>query len=251
MPGAAILRGRPDMVAETDMAARKASGTAMAMIRRTDRPSDEIMEGAVSPASGPEFSEHDREFLREREGVIRAGLRNFLDVGRALRDIRDHRSGELWKAKYGTFDNYCKARWDIQRQHAHRLVDAAEVVGQMAPVGGNTPTHERQVRPLCQLAKAEDRAKAWAEAVENHGPSPRGRDVHAVVHRMLDDGAEPRSDRPQKAREARGERRESLRLDHSELTEIHEYLEIIDGAIPEEEVKAREALDGLREIFNQ
>ena len=32
---------------------------------------------------------------------------------------------------------------------------------------------------------------------------------------------------------------------------IHEYLEIIDGAIPEEEVKAREALDGLREIFNQ
>ena len=95
-------------------------------------------------ASGQEISEHDREFLQEREGVIRAGLRNFLDVGRALRDIRDHRDGGLWKAKYGTFDNYCKARWDIQRHHAHRLVDAAEVVGQMSPIGDSAPVPTRE-----------------------------------------------------------------------------------------------------------
>ena len=223
------------------------------MTRATDGGLTDETRDTSAIAPGPELSEHDREFLHEREGVIRAGLRNFLDVGRALRDIRDHRDGELWKAKYKTFDNYCKARWDIQRQHAHRLVDAADVVGQMSPVDGNTPipTHERQVRPLCQLARPEDRAKAWAEAVENHGPSPRGRDVHAVVHRMLDDGAEPRSDRPQRPREAKEERRESLRLDHSELVEIHGYLEIMARAIPEDDVRAIEALEGLREIFCQ
>ncbi len=223
------------------------------MIRATDGELTDVTREASATAPGPDLSEHDREFLNEREGVIRAGLRNFLDVGRALRDIRDHRDGGLWKAKYGTFDNYCKARWDIQRQHAHRLVDAADVVGQMSPIGGNAPipTHERQVRPLCQLARPEDRAKAWAEAVENHGPSPRGRDVHAVVHRMLDDGAEPRSDRAQRPRGAKEERRESLRLDYSVLVEIHEYLEVIGCAIPEDKVKAREALDGLREIFDQ
>lgn len=228
------------------MTARKAKGAATGIIRAADGETSAI-------APGPDLSEHDREFLQEREGVIRAGLKNFLDVGRALRDIRDHRDGQLWKAEYGTFDNYCKARWDIQRQHAQRLVDAAEVVGQMSPIGGNTPipTHERQVRPLCQLARPEDRAKAWTEAVENHGPTPRGRDVHAIVHRMLDDGAEPRSDRSQRAREGKEERRQSLRLDHSELVEIHGYLEIIARSIPEEEAEALEALEGLREIFGQ
>ena len=66
---------------------------------------------------------------------------------------------------------------------------------------------------------------------------------------MLGDGAEPRSDRPPRAREEKPGRPESLRLDTPQLGEIRGYLETIARAIPEEESDALDALGQLQEIF--
>lgn len=146
-----------------------------------EKPTDVTREASAT-APGPDLSEHDREFLltNERASSGRAsgtslmwGAPSGTSAITAMAGCGRRNTGLRQIGLQG-------ARWDIQRQHAHRLVDAADVVGQMSPIGGNAPipTHERQVRPLCQLARPEDRAKAWAEAVETMVR------VHAVATSM-------------------------------------------------------------------
>ena len=45
--------------------------------------------------------------------------------GLALMEIRD---GRLYRAEFGTFEEYCNQRWGWERAHAYRLIDAAQVV---------------------------------------------------------------------------------------------------------------------------
>ena len=49
-----------------------------------------------------------RKRLDELEGVIDRGLQTFVNVGNALREIKDD---DLYTTEYDTFDAYCKARW--------------------------------------------------------------------------------------------------------------------------------------------
>ena len=49
-----------------------------------------------------------------------------------------------------TFEEYCKERWGMNRAHAYRLIDAAEVVNNLSPIG-DIPVNESQARPLTQL----------------------------------------------------------------------------------------------------
>ena len=202
---------------------------------------------------GPDLSlsPADRKFLEEREGVIAKGLKNFIEVGRALMEIRDHQGGVLYKDQYGGFEDYCRIRWGIGRDYGYRLMDASTVVRQlkMSPIGDKLPepTCEGQVRSLSLLANAGDMRKAWAEAVEKHGPSPMGREVDAIVRRMLRDGAKRRSKRS--AETPKKKRAAGLRLDARALREIRAHLDAIGRGIPAEKAKAREALERLREIF--
>ena len=53
--------------------------------------------------------------LAELETVIESGIRTFVDVGRALLEIRDSR---LYRESYPTFDEYCRERWGFGRIRA-------------------------------------------------------------------------------------------------------------------------------------
>jgi hypothetical protein len=47
--------------------------------------------------------------LAELERVMERGLQTFVEVGKALADIRD---GELYRGQgYATFEDYCQQRW--------------------------------------------------------------------------------------------------------------------------------------------
>lgn len=98
--------------------------------------------------------------LTHHEGVIERGLETFMDVGRALLAIR---AGRLYRAKHGTFEAYCRERWGMERAHAYRLIDGAQVVDRLSPIG-DTPATESQARPLTKLP-ADQQADAWQEAV--------------------------------------------------------------------------------------
>lgn len=63
--------------------------------------------------------------LAECEDIIGKGLKTFKEVADALQDVRDQR---LYRAKYATFEDYCRLKWGITARYANRIVLAGEVV---------------------------------------------------------------------------------------------------------------------------
>ena len=101
----------------------------------------------------------EQEDMAAHEARIATNLHAFVQVGEALRDIRDRR---LYREGYKTFESYCRSRWDFSRAHAYRLVGAAETMAVLSPVGDILPTAETQVRPLLQF-ELDDRPKVWQD----------------------------------------------------------------------------------------
>ena len=137
------------------------------------------------------LSAEDLSFLNKRERIIETGRKTFLEVGGALIDIRDYRDSLLYK-QFGTFDAYCKERWDLGHSHAYRLMDAVEIYRSLSPRGDksgqiNLPETEKQLRPLKKLPHAL-RYKAWQNAVESAGAAPvLARHVEREVRKLMGD----------------------------------------------------------------
>ena len=113
-------------------------------------------------------------------------------VGNALATIRDD---ELHRETHKSFKAYCEERWGFSRQHAYRLIEAAEVEKDVSPKGaevsprGDTlpPSGEKQMRSLSKLPK-DQRAAAWADAVDGAGgKQPTAAQVGQVVQRYAAD----------------------------------------------------------------
>lgn len=128
--------------------------------------------------------------LERLETVVSKGLDTFVEVGNALAEIRDRR---LYRQYHASFDAYCKDQWDIGRSRAYRLIQAAEVVAEMSPMG-NTPTSERQARELKDVPP-EERSEVMAEAGED-GP---------VTAKKIRDVVTKRTESPARGREVREE----------------------------------------------
>lgn len=88
--------------------------------------------------------------LGELEAEIERGLSAFVEVGRALREIREQR---LYLARYDSFDQYVRHRWHMSGTQAHRLVDAAQITDLLGAVKKPLPLprHEAHVRALAPL----------------------------------------------------------------------------------------------------
>ena len=98
--------------------------------------------------------------LMELETLIAHNQERFCEIGRALKEIRD---GRFYKnALFETFEEYTRARWDIGRSQAYRLITSYEVIRNLSPIGDKLPANESQVRPLAQLESCEQR-KAWKD----------------------------------------------------------------------------------------
>lgn len=83
--------------------------------------------------------------LLDCELVIDRGLATFVEVGRALAEIRDRR---LYRLTHGTFEDYCQQRWGFNDSRARQLIAAADVAREIETVTTVTITSERQARAL-------------------------------------------------------------------------------------------------------
>ena len=84
--------------------------------------------------------------LERMEGRIEAKLAAFFEVAYALLEIKERK---LYRVEFKTFEDYCRARWEINRAHAYRLIGAAEICKTLFPIGDiPLPVNECQVRPL-------------------------------------------------------------------------------------------------------
>lgn len=85
--------------------------------------------------------------LRRAEEVIGRGLKTFKEVGQELAGIRDAR---LYRGTHATFEAYCAERWGLSYRHVNRLIESAQIVEALGPMGP-TPASERQARELSGL----------------------------------------------------------------------------------------------------
>lgn len=106
--------------------------------------------------------------LRQREAIIERGIKNFVEVGRALDQVRE---GKLYLAcrlhdgtTPKTFEEYLMGRWGMGMSQGYRLIDAAKVISNLSPIGEIMRT-EGQARELVGLS-ALTQQLAWQAALQ-------------------------------------------------------------------------------------
>jgi len=104
--------------------------------------------------------------LQTLEGVITKGMQTFVEVGTALKEIRDSR---LYRRDYSSFDKYTKGRWGWGVAHAKRLIAASVLIEELAPMGAS-PATERQARELGKIKDPKVRKEVWEQVIETHKP---------------------------------------------------------------------------------
>ncbi len=107
--------------------------------------------------------------LEKCEQTIAMGVGTFVLVGSALAQIKDQK---LYRQKYHTFADYCRDRWGFGKSHAHRLIDAAEVVKKLCPIGDTASAlqNEAQARALIKVPE-QKRAQVLSLAKQRAGSS--------------------------------------------------------------------------------
>ena len=70
--------------------------------------------------------------LDELESVIQRGIGTFVEVGNALREIRD---GKLYEPKYGqvSFETYCASRWSYNLRNHRAALQVLYIQKSAAP----------------------------------------------------------------------------------------------------------------------
>lgn len=138
---------------------------------------------------------NERKRLKECEDIIRSGLVQFVEVGTALMEIRDSR---LYRGTHGTFEEYVNAVLSLTRPHAYRLMDGAQVIRDLSPIGDISilPTNEAQARELARLKTPEERIAAWRKVIDVAGKKP-------ITAKLVHETLTPRAHAPRDGRKAR------------------------------------------------
>ena len=127
-----------------------------------------------------------RDRLGDLEEVIERGLTTFVEVGNAIREIRD---SKLYKESHGTFEDYCRERWGWNRDYANKQVGAAETAA-IVDTTVSIP-NERVARELAPLkGDPETMNRVWGDVVEDARQT--GQDVTAEkVRAKVEERKEP------------------------------------------------------------
>lgn len=115
--------------------------------------------------------------LKTLERVVERGMATFVEVGNALKKIRDKK---LYREEYKTFERYVQERWGFSKTYANNLINAESVIGNLTTIVVK-PSTESQARELYK-APPEKRAEIWEEVVDST-PTPTAKDVKAAVEK--------------------------------------------------------------------
>ena len=128
--------------------------------------------------------------FQKAERTIATGMKAFVAVGRALKEIRDRR---LYRERYETFEAYCIQRWDFSRPRAYQLCAASDVLADLSTIVDFKllPENEGQVRPLTRLKDPSQWRRAWHAAVKLAAAEKcpvTARDTEEAVRRLDGNG---------------------------------------------------------------
>jgi len=104
--------------------------------------------------------------LAEFEKILNASSLSYIEIGHALRVIRDQR---LFRATDQSFSRYCDMRFGYKHAYSYGLIQAAVVAetvcncGQFPP-----PSNEAQARELAKLSSSTAQIDVWSELLAAH-----------------------------------------------------------------------------------
>lgn len=101
--------------------------------------------------------------LQRLEKTIEAGRKTFVDVAKALSEIRD---GRLYRSQYVTFEEYCRERWNFTRQYVNQLIAGADALKSLPPNLETIVSKPGQARELAKVPE-EKRVEVVKEAAAN------------------------------------------------------------------------------------
>lgn len=154
------------------------------VIERTERPSSEsasekrraVLDLAETGVGGMNaLAKRERDRLQQLEAIVDRGVKTFMEVGAALKEIRD---GRLYRDSHGTFEAYCKERWGFARNYANKLIESSSVAGRISDMGTTVPKTERQAR---EVAKAPEELQTVVWESANEMAKERGEPVTAKI----------------------------------------------------------------------
>lgn len=108
-----------------------------------------------------ELNSVEQDRLTLCESIIEKGLNTFVEVGNALFEIRNNK---LYRGSFTTFENYCKDRWNLKRQRAYELMDAAAVVNTLSEISDK---NESEIQTTIVIPSKESHAAALSKVPEN------------------------------------------------------------------------------------
>lgn len=166
----------------------------------------------------------ERRTLRNLEAVIDEKKSAFLEVGNALREIRD---GELYRETHKTFATYVQHRHDFQRAWAYRLIDQSAVVATLSTRVDKVYITPTGAAALARLPE-EQQIAAYQDAVEE----AEAAEESLTVERLREKAALYAAD---------NEPPEPVEPEPEEEEEVEPILDGNGKAVPED----------LREVFEQ
>lgn len=118
----------------------------------------------MAVAEAPEIilTPAEKRRLGALEKRIEAGLQTFREVGFALLEIRDSR---LYRETHSAFEDYCREKWNLDKNRAYQFMGAAEVVRVLDnPAELRNEAQARELVPL--LSEGADVVRQVWEQVE-------------------------------------------------------------------------------------
>lgn len=145
--------------------------------------------GIINPADATTstiepISTLEAEMLTHYETIIEQGEQTIIEVGKALSAIN---RGRLYRAEYGSFEEYCRAKWEFGRKRGYELMRAGQMAEEVSAAGLHLdrPT-ERQLRAAAKLNSTKERVQAFQRAKEIAGKKKvSSRHIEEAVNEIL------------------------------------------------------------------
>jgi hypothetical protein len=108
--------------------------------------------------------------LKKREQLETKVVNSVSGGWRALAEIQYYKDGILWKATHPTFEDYVAARFDFNKKHSMRLVEAGRFLLQLdkGKAKGSHPTRESHIREITQKLPESHRVQFWDKFCETN-----------------------------------------------------------------------------------
>ena len=122
--------------------------------------------------------------LAENEIIIGRGLMNFVETGRALLQIREHK--QYREAGHKTFEDYVSSKWGMSRPRAYQFIESAKVDENLSTIVDKTepPKTESVSRAVAAESKDPDvQREIWVEATATT-PEPTAADVKKAAAKV-------------------------------------------------------------------